>query len=167
MKSLQKMLLEANILEATSNCENYDDVIKLAKANDTFTKVKSFFGSRGRAFELTLGTLTLHVEFLGYEECLYSFLDKSEEEIYGIHSTIEPYKVDWQKLFNDPKGWCDDKIDDMNDNLKSTDQKIKAAERTYNRTGKSDDANKLNSLKSFRGGIEKAISTLTNLKKLL
>lgn len=162
MKSLKEILLES-----IGTCDNYDDVIKLAKNNSTFKTVKSDFGSRGKAFEITFNNnIILHVEFLGYEECLYFFY-KNDDELYGIVSTMEPRKIDWETLINNPKDWCDDKISDMNDNLKSTGQKLRAAEKKYDRSGKSSDADKMHSLKRFYSGIESSINKLSTLKSLL
>lgn len=162
MKSLKETILESNNVY-----QNYDEVVKLAKTNDTFNAVKSDFGSRGKAFEITFNNdIVLHVEFLGYEECLYFFY-KNDDELYGIASTMEPRKIDWETLINSPKDWCDDKISDMNDNLKATGQKLKAAERKYDRSGKSADADKMHSLKRFYGGIEASINKVSTLKSML
>ena len=55
----------------------------------------------------------------------------------------------------------------MNDNLKSTEQKIKTAERKYERTRKSADSDRLYSLKRFYNGIKSSINELSTLKSLV
>ena len=165
-KNIMKSLKET-ILESSSPYQNYDDVVKFAKTKDTFNEVKSDLGRRGKAFEITFNNdIVLHVEFLGYEECLYFFY-KNDDELHSIASTTEPRKIDWEMLINNPKDWCDSKISDMNDNLKSTGQKLKAAERKYDRSGKSADSDKMYSLKRFYNGIESSINELSTLKSML
>lgn len=167
MKNLKDTLNENLLLEKQTFAHtNYNEVVELAKANPSFTVVKSGWGgSSGKAFELKLGNLTLVVDFLNLFECLYMFVDDKKEALYSSPTT-EAERVDWDKLFNQTLYWLADKKRDLQDGLRYSTQKMKTAEKKYRRSNKSDDFNTFNSMERQCMGIEKKIQKIDNLIKL-
>ena len=165
MKDLKELLLENLLLEQLFEHKNYNEVEELAKTNPSFTVVKSGWGSGGRAFQLQLGKLTLMVDFINSIECLYMFIDDNKNELYSSATTVAE-KVDWDNLFNNTLNWLADTKYKFNDGLKHSTQKMKAAEKKYRKTNKSDDFNKFHSIERQCAGIEKSISKIDSLIKL-
>lgn len=166
MKNLKDLLNENLLLEKqTFAYTNYNEVVELAKANPSFTVVKSGWGGSGKAFELKLGKLTLVVDFINLFECLYMFVDDNKEALYSSPTTVAE-RVDWDKLFNQTLNWLADKKYELQDGLRYSTQKMKTAEKKYRRTNKSDDFNTFNSIERQCMGIERKIQKIDNLIKL-